>query len=304
MVGYETKDDAAVYKIDDKVSIIETLDFFPSMVPDPYLFGKIAAANALSDVWAMGGKPIMALNIAAFPEDTDSKIIEQVLLGGAEKVKEAGCMLCGGHTITDSTIKYGLSVTGIVDTDKVKKNNDVRVGDKLILTKGLGIGIIITAKKCEVAKDIDYDKATKSMETLNKYSAEILSNYDVHGLTDVTGFGLFIHLNEMLSDNASANIYADKLPLVSDNVKKYANDDYYTAASKRNEKNIIDKVDLGTSEKWVKLVCLDPQTSGGLLCSINPDDAEKALMELKNKGLNASIIGEVTEKGEKSIRIY
>lgn len=303
LVGYDSKDDAACYKIDEKNTIIETLDFFPSMVDDPYIFGKIAAANALSDVWAMGGKPIMALNIACFPEDIDKTIMEKVLVGGAEKVKEAGCTLAGGHTIVDPIIKYGLSVTGIVDTDKVRKNNDVKVGDKLIITKPLGIGIGLTANTCGVLKDGDYDLLIKSMQTLNKYAAEILMKYDVHGLTDVTGFGLLIHLTEMLSDKYSASLFIDKLPLVTPNIKEYAMNDYFTAASKRNEMSVKDKVDFGKSERWQELICFDPQTSGGLLVSVNSTDAEKALSDLKKLDLESAIIGEIIEKKEKTIII-
>lgn len=303
LVGYESKDDAACYKIDDKNTIIETLDFFPSMVDDPYIFGKIAATNALSDVWAMGGKPIMALNIACFPEDIDPLIMERVLTGGAEKVKEADCMLVGGHTIVDPIIKYGLSVTGIVDTDKVRKNNDVKIGDKLIITKPLGVGIGLTANTCGVLKDGDYDLLIKSMTTLNKYAAEILFKYNVHALTDVTGFGLLIHLTEMLSEKYSANLYIDKLPLVTPNIKEYAMNDYFTAASKRNEMSVKDKVDFGNSEHWQKLVCFDPQTSGGLLASISSEDVESVMSELNNLELKSEVIGEVIEKTDKSIII-
>ncbi len=301
IVGYESKDDAAVYKINDDVSIIETLDFFPSMVEDPYLFGQIAATNSLSDVWAMGGKPVMALNIAAFPEDMDVEVLGKVLRGGAEKVIEAGCTLCGGHTIVDETPKYGLSVTGIVDTKKVLTNNGVVAGDKIILTKPLGVGILLTAHQCEVDTKDDFDAAVKSMTTLNKYAAEILFKYKVHALTDVTGFGLFNHLNEMLDYKNSAKLYIDKIPTVNNNVEKYVKDDYYTGGAIRNEDAIKDKMDFGSAPDWIKQLGYDPQTSGGLLCSIAADDADKAMDELSKLEIKSAIVGEIIEMKEKAI---
>ena len=301
IVGYESKDDAAVYKINDEVSIIETIDFFPSMVEDPYLFGQIAATNSLSDVWAMGGRPVMALNVAAFPDGMEPEIIGKVLKGGAEKVLEAGCTLCGGHTIVDERALYGLSVTGIVDTKRILKNNGVKVGDKIIITKPLGIGILLTAHQCEIDTKEDYDMMIKSMTTLNKYAAEILLKYKINALTDVTGFGLFNHLNEMLDDKASAVLYANKIPTVNENVKKYAEDDYYTAGSVRNEDAIGDKIDFGNTPEWIKILGLDPQTSGGLICSIDKFDADKALDELNKLDLKSTVIGEIIEKSDKAI---
>ena len=301
IVGYESKDDAAVHKINDDVSIIETLDFFPSMVEDPYLFGQIAATNSLSDVWAMGGKPVMALNIAAFPEDMDVEVLGKVLKGGTEKVIEAGCTLCGGHTIVDETPKYGLSVTGIVDTKKVLTNNGVVAGDKIILTKPLGVGILLTAHQCEVDTKDDFDAAVKSMTTLNKYAAEILFKYKVHALTDVTGFGLFNHLNEMLDDKNSAKLYIDKIPAVNNNVEKYVKEDYYTGGAIRNEDAIKDKMDFGSAPEWIKQLGYDPQTSGGLLCSIAADDVDKAMDELSKLEIKSAVVGEIIEKKEKAI---
>ncbi len=301
IVGYESKDDAAVYKINDDVSIIETLDFFPSMVEDPYLFGQIAATNSLSDVWAMGGRPIMALNIAAFPDGMEPETIGKVLKGGAEKVIEAGCALCGGHTIVDEIPKYGLSVTGIVDTKRVLTNNGVKVGDKIILTKPLGMGILLTAHQCEIDTKEDFDMMIKSMTTLNKYAAEILFKYKINALTDVTGFGLFNHLNEMLDDKASAKLYINNIPSATANVKVFAEDYYYTGGSQRNEDAIKDKIDFGNCPEWIKLLGYDPQTSGGLLCSIDANDADKAMEELSKLELKSAIVGEIIEKDSKCI---
>lgn len=288
IVGFDTKDDAAVYKIDDKHSIIETLDFFPPMIEDPYLYGQIAAVNALSDIWAMGGKPIMALNIFCAPQDVDDDTLGKILKGGADKVLEAGATLCGGHTISDENVKYGLSVTGIVDTDKIKKNNSVRPGDKLILTKPLGVGIILTAANCGVVKKEDYDLAIKQMTTINKYAAEILSKYDVSALTDVTGFGFFNHLDEMLGGKHKAKIYYDKLPMVSENVINYIKDEYTTGGGRRNEE--MNKYEC---DPIIKALGNDPQTSGGLLAAVNPKDAEKALTELNKLDIKSSIVGEI-----------
>lgn len=301
IVGYESKDDAAVYKINDDVSIIETLDFFPSMVEDPYLFGQIAATNSLSDVWAMGGRPIMALNIAAFPDGMDPETIGKVLKGGAEKVIEAGCSLCGGHTIIDEIPKYGLSVTGIVDTKKILTNNGVKVGDKIIITKPLGVGILLTAHQCKIDTKEDFDLVIKNMTTLNKYSAEVLFKYKINALTDVTGFGLFSHLNEMLENRASAELYFDKIPVINDNIKKYIEDDYYTGGAIRNEDAIKEFIDFGETPEWIKQLGYDPQTSGGLLCSMDKNDAEKAIEELNSLNMKCAIIGEIIAKKDKAI---
>ena len=243
----------------------------------------------------------MALNIAAFPDDMSSEVIAKILKGGAEKVIEAGCALCGGHTIVDETAKYGLAVTGVVDTKKVIKNNGVKAGDKIILTKPLGVGILLTAHQCAVDTKEDFDMAVKSMTTLNKYAAETLFKYDVHALTDVTGFGLFIHLSEMLDSKYSAKLYTDKIPSVNANVKKYAEDDYFTGGSNRNEDMIKDKIDFGNTPNWIKLLGYDPQTSGGLLCSISAEDADKALSELNKLEIKSSIVGEIIDKKDKAI---
>ena len=301
IVGYDSKDDAAVYKINDEISIIETLDFFPSMVEDPYYFGQIAAANALSDVWAMGGKPIMALNIACFPQTMDIEVLNKILIGGAEKVNEAGCILCGGHTIVDETPKYGLSVTGIVNTNKVLKNNSPKINDKIIITKPLGVGILQTAVQCEVAEKNDLEKMILNMKTLNKYAAEIVLKYKVNALTDVTGFGLFNHLNEMLDNKVSANLYYNEFPVVTNNVKKFAEDDYFTAASNRNEDAINDYIDYGDAPYWIKLLGFDPQTSGGLLVSVDSSDVNNVMKELEKLDLQSAVIGEIIEKKDKAI---
>lgn len=198
LVGFDTSDDAAVYRISDTCAIVETLDFFPPMVEDPHTFGMIAAANALSDIWAMGGVPVTALNIVCFPQDADLNILGEIMRGGAEKTAEAGASLCGGHSINDTGVKYGLSVTGIIDPQKVLTNVGARPGDRLILTKPLGTGIVCSADRMGDADGESMAEAVRSMTTLNRYAAEVLAKFRVHACTDVTGFGLLGHLAEML----------------------------------------------------------------------------------------------------------
>ena len=198
LVGFDTNDDAAVYRVSEDRAIVQTLDFFPPMVDDPYLFGQIAAANAMSDIWAMGGRPVTALNIVCFPQSWDLNILGRIMQGGAEKVAEAGASLCGGHSINDNDVKYGLSVNGLIDPARVLTNVGARAGDRLILTKPLGTGIVCTAGRVKAADPASMDEAIRSMTTLNKYAAKVLSRYEVHACTDVTGFSLLGHLSEML----------------------------------------------------------------------------------------------------------
>ena len=188
LVGFDSSDDAAVYQLTDDLAVVQTLDFFPPMVEDPYVFGQIAAANALSDVCAMGGEVRTALNIVCFPETMDLNVLGKILLGGSEKVREAGGVLAGGHSIADSDVKYGLSVMGVIRPDKIYKNNACQEGDKLILTKPLGVGIVCTAQRVGECSEKAMELAVHSMTTLNKYAADIIKKYSVHACTDVTGF--------------------------------------------------------------------------------------------------------------------
>ena len=212
LVGFDTNDDAAVYRVSGDRAIVQTLDFFPPMVDDPYLFGQIAAANAMSDIWAMGGRPVTALNIVCFPQSWDLNILGRIMQGGAKKVAEAGASLCGGHSINDNDVKYGLSVTGLIDPARVLTNVGARAGDRLLLTKPLGTGIVCTAGRVKAADPASMDEVIRSMTTLNKYAAQVLSRYEVHACTDVTGFSLLGHLSEMLgmkrrsSDRAVAEV--------------------------------------------------------------------------------------------------
>ena len=206
LVGYDSKDDAAVYKISDDIAFVQTLDFFPPMVDDPYTFGKIAATNALSDIYAMGGEVKTALNIVCFPEKMDLNILGKIMQGGAKKVNEAGATLAGGHSIADDSVKYGLSVMGLVNPDKIYENNKAEPTDILILTKKLGVGLVCNAQRVGQAFKGSMDEAIESMTTLNKKASEISRNYEIHACTDVTGFGFLGHLNEMINNPSTSSL--------------------------------------------------------------------------------------------------
>lgn len=300
LVGYDSKDDSAVINIDDKTGIITSLDFFPPMVSDPYLFGQIAAANALSDIYAMGADPICALNIVAFPEEGKIESLEKILQGGASKVNEARASLVGGHSIHDPKVKYGLSVIGKADIDKIWQNNKPRLGDKLILTKALGVTLIVNAHSVGLVGDDDYERAVKSMTSLNMYAKDILKAYDVSSATDVTGFGLLGHLDEMVADKFTAVLEADKIPCLPK--AKYAASEFvFTKGGQRNRSFMEDKVEFQVDDFALEEVLYDPQTSGGLLVAISPKDADEALTKLRAQNIDASIIGEVYGRFDKNI---
>lgn len=292
LVGYEHADDAAVFRLTADLAIVQTLDFFPPMVDDPYLFGQIAAANALSDIYAMGGEVRTALNIVCFPEKADLDILGAILKGGAEKVAEAGGVLAGGHSIADNEIKYGLSVTGVIHPDKILKNNKTQPGDLLILTKPLGVGIIAAASRVGEASPAAMASAAASMSMLNRYAAEAARAYRIHACTDVTGYGFLGHLNEMLGQNC-ARIHHDKVPFISE-ACQYADEFLLTAAGQRNRKYLGDSVtflhsvDFATEE-----LLFDPQTSGGLLLCADKEDAPRLLEDIKALGLGCGIVGEI-----------
>ncbi len=266
LVGFDSSDDAAVYRLTDDLAMVQTLDFFPPMVEDPYLFGQIAAANALSDIYAMGGTVKTALNIVCFPESMDLNILGRILQGGSEKVREAGGVLAGGHSIADTDVKYGLSVTGIIHPDKVFANNGCREGDVLILTKPLGVGIVCTAARMKAAEPAAMDLAVASMTTLNKYAAEIAGRFRTHGCTDVTGFGFLAHLCEMMGDAYTAVIDQKAIPYIPQ-CQDYAEEFYITAAAQRNRNHVEDRVDFHDVPFAMEEILFDPQTSGGLLLS-------------------------------------
>ncbi len=302
LIGYDSKDDAAVYRISDEAAIVQTLDFFPPMVDDPYIFGQIAATNALSDIFAMGGEVKTALNIVCFPEDMDLNILGQILQGGSEKVIEAGGTLAGGHSIADDGVKYGLSVTGVVHPDRIFANNNGQAGDILILTKKLGVGIICTADRIGEASESAMNEAIISMTTLNKTAAETARKYNIHACTDVTGFGFLGHLHEMLDGRLSCEVFAENVPIM-EKALDYADEFFLTGAAQKNRNHVEQYVKFENISFAMEEVLFDPQTSGGLLLAADPADVEKLLTELREKGLPAAIVGELREKSDFEIYV-
>ena len=300
IVGYESSDDAAVYKISDDKAVIQTLDFFTTMINDPYLYGQIAATNALSDVYAMGGEVISALNIVAFPENMDMEILHQILKGGAEKVHEAGGVLAGGHSIHDSTPKYGLSVTGIIHPDKILRNNGCKLGDMLIVTKPLGVSIINSAHMIGECSEETFAACIRQMTTLNKYAAETMKGYSVNSCTDITGFGFLGHLVEMLDGNYSAEVFSQNVPMLSE-AYKCAENFIITAGGQLNRNYLQDKVEFRIKDFPLEEILYDPQTSGGLLISLPEEEAYGLLEKLNKLEIKSAIVGKVIERQEKDV---
>jgi len=300
LVGFNSSDDAAVYRLDEKRCLLSTTDFFPPMVADAKTFGRITAANALSDIYAMGGKPLYALNIVCFPQALDRRLLQEILAGGAQKCQEAGALLAGGHSIYDEGIKYGLAVTGIVDNDRFYRNNTPKSGDKLMLTKPLGVGIVTAAYRNGEADDEDVSGAIASMERLNKYAAIKMADYNINACTDITGFGLIAHLLEMTAGRVSAEVYCDNLPYLQ-NVKNYIEDDWITGGGVRNRKFVGDRIDTSKLPLWISELMFDPQTSGGLLIAVDSGQAEDLLIDIRTDDPLAAIIGEIKERGDMEI---
>ena len=303
LVGFDTSDDGAVYKLTDDLAIIQTLDFFPPMVDEPYLFGQIAAANALSDIYAMGGAVKTALNIVCFPESEDPIVLSEILRGGAEKVLEAGGVLAGGHSILDKEIKYGLSVSGIVHPSKILYNNRCKIGDKIILTKPLGVGLICAAYRSGVASLESYKKAVLSMKTLNKYAFELAANFDIHACTDVTGFGFLGHLNEMVSKDYSIAVDTKVVPYIPEALR-LADEFLITAGGHNNRDFLTDKVCFKNVPEGMQEVLFDPQTSGGLLLSVSEKDATELIKRLNSLELECAVVAEVSPRNKFGITVY
>lgn len=305
MVGIETSDDGAIYRVNDEVALIQTLDFFTPVVDDPYVFGQVAAANALSDIYAMGGEPKVALNIVAWPNCVNPEILGRILQGGASKVLEAGAVLAGGHSIQDDEPKYGLSVTGFVHPDKVFKNSGAKAGDVLILTKPLGTGIINTAVKADMASEEAREEVVRVMTSLNKKAKQIIERYDVHGCTDVTGFGLAGHGAEMAEgSNVTLEIFAKDLP-VQKEAFSLAQMGLIPEGAYKNRYYTENKVDFGEAEEYFRDIFCDPQTSGGLLVSVSPEDAERIAEDFKAASMETewAVIGRVVEREEKLVKL-
>jgi len=296
IVGMERAEDAGVYKLSDDLAIIQTLDFFTPIVDDPYTFGQVAAANALSDVYAMGGRPLTAMNIVCFPVETmDVSILREILAGGLDKLHEAGVILVGGHSVEDQELKYGLSVTGVVHPQKVVLNTGAKVGDRLILTKPLGTGIINTAVKGGVADEAAVAKSVKCMVALNKKAAELMVTVEVHACTDVTGFGLLGHACEMIEGtDVGMTIYSSAIPFFPE-AKELAEMGMIPGGLHRNRDFRMNMVEFGESvPQFMSDILFDPQTSGGLLISVPGSEVESLLERMHREGIEeAAIIGEV-----------
>ncbi len=306
IVGLDRADDAGVYKVTDDLAIIQTVDFFTPIVDDPYWFGQIAAANALSDVYAMGGVPKTAMNLVAFPvKQMDISVRRRIIQGGLVKLKEAGVVLVGGHSVEDSELKYGLSVTGFIHPDHILTKKNLQPGDRLILTKPLGTGIINTAIKGGLASKEIIDTVTRLMVTLNRDAAEVMKNYPVHACTDITGFGLLGHLAEMVEDSRlGVRIPAESIPILPETLD-YAGKGLVPGGTYKNREFREHMVDFSSSiDRLVRDVLFDPQTSGGLLISVGSDSADALLAQLKQKGMDeANIIGKVLTEPKERILV-
>ena len=308
LVGFDKADDAGVYKISGEIALVQTVDFFTPVVDDPYTFGQIAAVNSLSDVYAMGGKPLSALAMVCFPEKEDPEILERILAGGLSKMVEAGCTVIGGHSVRDEEIKFGYAVTGTVHPERVLANAGAQPGDALIFTKALGTGVISTAIKKGQAKQEWIDAATLSMTTLNKTAAEVITQEKfrgaVHAATDVTGFGLIGHAREMaLASGVSLRIEAAKVELLPGAVE-CARAGFIPGGGKANEEFAAGCVEFATSvPSEVRKLLFDPQTAGGLLLSVSGERADEIVSALRERDVAAVRIGEVREKAKPLINI-
>ena len=298
LIGLENSDDAAAYAINKDQILLQTLDFFTPVVDDPYTFGQIAAANSLSDIYAMGGKPLIALNIVCFPVCEDPKILAEILRGGMNKITEAEALLVGGHTIDDMEPKYGLSVTGLVEPGKLRGNCHAKPGDLLILTKPIGLGIINLAVRGGLASEDSSKAAIETMSTLNKKACEIMGNYEVHGCTDVTGFGLGGHAMEMAkASNVSIHLNYQELPIL-DEAEGFADMGFVPVGTYHNRSHCKGNYFSEISALGEDIV-FDPQTSGGLLISLSESQGQRLLKELvESLGIQVKIIGRIKKKEE------
>jgi selenide, water dikinase len=322
LVGFDHADDAGVYQITPEAALVQTVDFFTPIVDDPYTFGQIAAANSLSDIYAMGARPLTALAMVCFPEKGALQILERILAGGLSKMMEAGCTIIGGHSIRDDETKFGYSVTGMVNPAQVLKNGGAKAGDRLLLTKALGTGVISTAIKKGVAKQAWIEAAVESMTMLNKHAAEVITKHvgtgvharpaerssasnSVHALTDITGFGLIGHLREMLlaSENVSAELRVSRIPLL-DGAIECVHAGYIPGGLNANRdfaECVVDYKDKISDD--MKTLLFDPQTSGGLLIAVAKDHKVEITEKLNAAGVTAIEIGEVLPNAKASISV-
>lgn len=305
LVGLETSDDAGVFKITDDIALVQTVDFFTPIVDDPYMFGQIAAANALSDIYAMGGRPLTVLNIVGFPiKKLDKSILADILRGAGDKVQESGATLVGGHSIDDQEPKFGLACTGTVHPERIRANAGAKVGDRLILTKPIGVGIQTTAIKRDLLSEEELDRLMQVMATLNKTSAEVMEAFDVHACTDITGFGLLGHAAELArGSGVGLSLSFSQVPILP-RTRELAEAGIVPGGTKANHKWLSDCVRYDDSidevNQWI--LC-DAVTSGGLLIAVAGDQAERLLEELLTAGVEAAMIGEVIEDSGCQIHI-
>jgi selenide,water dikinase len=293
-----------VYLLDDRTAIVQTVDFFTPIVDDPETFGQVAAANSLSDVYAMGGRPISALAITCYPGSGDPAVLAAIMRGGQSKIHEAGCVVIGGHSVADDEIKFGYAVTGIIDPAKIRTNSAARPGDDLVLTKRLGTGVISTAIKRELASDAHVDAMVESLTQLNRSAGEAIGRYDVHAATDITGFGLLGHGREMAAgSNVTLEIDHTRLEFLP-GALDYAIQGVFPGGQKNNKLFAQSVVEMGDGvPAEIAGLLYDPQTSGGLLISISPADTEALLSELHAVGVTAAKVGRVLERGNAWIRV-
>ena len=295
LVGFDRSDDASVYKLSQDLALVQTVDFFPPIADDPYLFGQIATANALSDVYAMGGEPKLCLNIMAVPKDMPPEAVHDLLRGGYDKVYEAGALITGGHSILDDEPKYGLAVTGFVHPDRMLTNSGAKPGDALLFTKPIGIGVLTTAAKADLTPPQAMERAHKLMTTLNKAARDVMVQYRVHACTDVTGFGLLGHGLEMAQGSGvELEIDAGAVDFIPE-AAELARMGILPEGMYRNRSFAGDSVDPGTAELWQQDLLYDPQTSGGLLMAVDPEDAEALYEALRPAVPSAQWIGTVRE---------
>ncbi len=298
LIGLDRPDDAGVFKINNDTALVQTLDFLTPVTDDPYEFGQIAAANSLSDVYAMGGTPLTVMNIVCFPGcDLDMDILAQILAGGQDKIKESGAILLGGHSVDDPELKYGLSVTGIVHPDKVLANSTAQVGDEILLTKPVGTGVLSTAIKAKLASSGQVESAVKVMAGLNRSAAEITTGYDVHACTDVTGFGLAGHLLEVAKGSGvQIELESDSVDFL-DGALEFAGMGFLPAGAHKNRQFFKQSVNVANNVETVRCdLMFDPQTSGGLLIFLDPAHAESCAERMAEKGIHVNVIGRVKGK--------
>jgi selenide,water dikinase len=304
LVGFDKADDAGVYLVAPDLALVQTVDFFTPIVDDPYTFGQIAAVNALSDVYAMGGTPVSSLAMVCFPEKGDFEVLEQILAGGLSKMMEAGCTVIGGHSIRDPEIKFGYAVTGTVDPRRVMANSGARAGDCLVLTKALGTGVISTAIKKGKALPEWVAGATDSMTSLNKRASEIALHYDVHGMTDITGFGLVGHARELaLASGASLEINGAAIRALPGALESIRAGDIPGGLNANRDfaECVVEREETISDELWTLL--FDPQTAGGLLISVSTADCEELLKELRSAGIPGARVGRVLPAGKPLMRV-